>query len=88
MNISVTKFLEKINTEELRERMIEQLRELMDIAHKHSVDEELSVKERQNWARLEAYIAQTLNSIINDYDISNIKKKLNELKKLAEELDL
>jgi len=87
---TLLKVLEKpvVDTKAIREKMIRNLEELMDFAHKKSTDPNLSPKARQSWARLEAYIAQTLNSIINDYDIVNIKKKLEELKRLAEELEI
>ena len=78
----------KVDTKVIREKMIRNLEELMDFAHKKSVDSEISPKARQSWARLEAYIAQTLNSIINDYDIVNIKKKLEELKRIVEETEI
>ncbi|RLE91334.1 MAG: hypothetical protein DRN04_13075 [Thermoprotei archaeon] len=77
-----------IDTKAVREKMIRNLEQLLDFAHRKATDPELSPKARQSWARLETYIAQTLNSIVNDYDIVSIKKKLEELKKIAEELDL
>lgn len=87
---SMLKVLESkpIDTKAVREKMIRNLEQLLDFAHRKATDPELSPKARQSWARLETYIAQTLNSIVNDYDIVSIKKKLEELKKIAEELDL
>jgi len=82
------KILAKIDTVNLREKIIEDLEELRRTAHKYATDSSVSPKLREKYMKLETYIAQTLNSILNDYDIAEIKKKLKELRRIAEEMGI
>ncbi|RLE38236.1 hypothetical protein DRJ17_04525 [Candidatus Woesearchaeota archaeon] len=86
---SVFESLMAIDTQLEREKIIEKLKELFDICYRYSTDKRLNVKRREKWARLAAYIAQTINSILNSYDEQDIKKQLELLKeklKLLEEM--
>ena len=77
-----------IDTQLEREKIIEKLKELFDLCHKNATDKRINAKRRERWARLAAYIAQTINSILNAYDEQDIKKQLELLKeklKLLEE---
>ena len=53
------------------------LGELYDIAF--AKDKSLDLKEREKWSRIAAFIAQTINTIIDSYDEIKIEKILDEL---------
>ena len=52
----------------------------MDLAVTYAKREDLELKEREKWARLAAYIAQNINTIIDSYDDIKIEQTLDELK--------
>jgi len=55
------------------------------MAHKYATDEKLTAPQRLKWARIEAYIYQTINSILREYDHAQIKKRIEELKQMIED---
>ena len=79
------KILGELNTQMKREKALERLEELAEIAHSYvgSVDDmRLKVK----WARVEAYIYQTINSVLKAYDEAQIKDEIAQIKKVIAEL--
>lgn len=75
------------DTQKIRGELILDLKVLAELAH----DQATKIKERgrptkqhRAWARLAAYISQTINSIAKEYDVVKIKAKLEELKRLVE----
>ena len=67
-------------TQKIRREITRGLGELYDIALAFAKEESLDLKEREKWARLAAYIAQTINTIIDSYDEMKIEQTLEELK--------
>jgi uncharacterized protein (DUF608 family) len=80
----------------LRSKEIRRLEELFDLASDFAKGsfkyqyadrkrEPLTIKQRQMWARIAAYIAQIMNTIANGIDERQIDKDLAELEKLVNE---
>lgn len=76
----------EIDTKSTLERAIENLEELAEEAHKRATSKNLPTEIRQKWARIEAYIYQTLNSLTKTYDSRQMLEKLEELTICVEEL--
>lgn len=86
----------QIDTQELRSKTIQSLQELFHIATslargetktqtEEGVTEKVTLKQRQMWARVAAYIAQTINSISNALDERQIDEDLAKLEALINE---
>jgi len=86
----------KIDTQRLRVKMLNGLEELFDLATafaegkiKTQVEEgkkvKVTLKQRQMWARVAAYIAQIMNSLAEGFDEREIDAQLEELERLVNE---
>ena len=64
----------------IRRELARGLGDLYEAALKISKNEELTITQRERWSRLSAYIAQTINVIINAYDEVAIEKAIHDLK--------
>jgi len=73
----------QLDTQKIREKLIFDLQTLAEEIHCHATDRRGDGKARREWARLEAYISQTINSIAKQYDVAKIREKLEELRKLV-----
>ena len=72
----------RLDTQRIRERLIHELEVLFEMANKQAADcHPKSWKEKQNWARITAYISQVINSVGNTYDLKEIEKQVSDLKK-------
>jgi hypothetical protein len=85
-----------VDTQQLRANAIKRLKELFDLSsdfakgtykfqYTRGKREVLTVKQRQMWARIAAYIAQIMNTIANGIDERQIDKDLALLEKLVNE---
>jgi len=79
------KALAGIDTQAKREEAVRKLEELAEMAHKYATDGKLTPSQRLKWARIEAYIYQTINSILREYDQAEIKRRIEELKRMIED---
>lgn len=72
-------------TQDIRGSLIAQLEELAVFTNKrlHKVRSE---KNRQKWARIIAYIAQTITYIAGAYDVSEVDVRLGKLERMFREL--
>jgi len=69
----------EVDTREVIEKAIRNLEELAEEAHKRATSKYLPTEVRQKWARIEAYIYQTINSLAKNYDSQRVLDKLEEL---------
>ena len=76
----------EVDTRATIQRAIRNLEELAEEAHRRATSKYLPTAERQRWARIEAYIYQTINSLAKTSDIQTIQKKLEELNRRVDEL--
>ena len=67
-----------LETQMIRHEIVMALKELYELAL-HYAKTRRAVKEKEKWARLAAYIAQTINTIIDSYDEVMIEQTLDEL---------
>jgi uncharacterized protein (DUF608 family) len=85
-----------VDTQQLRTKAIKRLEELFNLSsdfargtykfqYANGKREVLTVKQRQMWARIAAYIAQIMNTIANGIDERQIDKDLALLEKLVNE---
>jgi DNA-binding MarR family transcriptional regulator len=86
----------KVDTQEMRSKTIRSLELLFDLAVAFAKGEfktqkeegkrvKVTLKQRQMWARIAAYIAQILNSIASGFDEKQIDVQLDELERLVSE---
>lgn len=84
------------NTQLLRKRSIRKLEEIFKIATSYACGEiktvtedgkkrDVSIAERQMWARIAAYTAQTINSVAETFDQVKIDRDLDQLEKFVNE---
>ena len=86
----------KVNTQDIRSKTIVNLEQLFDLAVslangkvKTQTEDgkavKVTLKQRQMWARVAAYVAQIINSIASGFDERQIDLQLDELEKLVNE---
>jgi len=80
----LAKKIKRLDTQVGREKILSNLKRLIERAHYYATNKRLSLDERREWMRLEAYLAQTYNSIAKTYDQMDIKRQLEELKRLVD----
>jgi len=74
----------KFTPQAIRRELARGLGDLYEAALKISKNEELTITQRERWSRLSAYIAQTINVIINAYDEVAIEKAIHDLKEYVQ----
>jgi len=74
-----------VNTQRIREKTLNRLEELFDIAENMAKSKNVKMKQRQIWARIAAYIAQIINSVALSFDERQIDADLDELERLVNE---
>ena len=75
----------KIDTQKLRDETIKNLQELFTLAKSQAQNENLRLKQRQNWTRIAAYICQVINTIAKGFDERQIDEDLAKLEELINE---
>ena len=75
----------KTDTQNLRNQAIESLQELFTLAKQQAQNPNAKIKQRQDWARVAAYICQVINSIAARLDEHQIDQDLNSLEELINE---
>lgn len=73
-------------TQKIRREVARKLGDLYDIAVEYAKDDSLNQAERRQWARLAAFIAQTINAILRTYDDMEVERAIEELKKEVNKL--
>ena len=74
----------KFTPQAIRRELARGLGDLYEEALKISKNEEMTITQRERWSRLSAYIAQTINVIINAYDEVAIEKAIHNLKEYVQ----
>jgi len=86
----------KVDTQRIRGKTLNSLQELFDLAvalakgkvktqNEEGVPVKVTLKQRQMWARVAAYIAQIMNSVASGFDEHQIDVQLDELERLVNE---
>jgi len=86
----------RVDTQRIRGKTLDSLQELFDLAvalakgkvktqNEEGVAVKVTLKQRQMWARVAAYIAQIMNSVASGFDERQIDVQLDELERLVNE---
>ena len=75
----------KIDTQQLRGKALKTLEGLFDMTKGLAQNENLTLKQRQMWTRIAAYICQVINSVATGFDERQIDVQLDELERLVNE---
>lgn|GEM_PF-1631659 len=75
----------QLDTRKTIENAIRNLDELAEEAHTRATSKYQPVEARQKWARIEAYVYQTINSLTKNYDSQLVMEKLEALTRRVEE---
>jgi len=86
----------ELDTQRIRSKSIKSLEELFDLACSLAKGQvktqvvdgkqlKVTIKQRQMWARIAAYTAQIMNSVMAGFDEKQIDTQLDELEKLVDE---
>jgi len=76
----------EVDTRATIQRAIRNLEEIAEEAHRRATSKYLPTAERQRWARIEAYIYQTINSLAKTSDSQMVQEKLEELTRRVDKL--
>lgn len=75
----------KIDTQKLRNDILQTLQELFTMAKQLAQNPELKLPQRQKWTRAAAYICQVINSTSQTLDTRQIDEDLQKLEQLVNE---
>jgi len=75
-----------VDTRRTIEKALRNLEELADEAHSKATSKYQPTEDRQKWARIEAYIYQTVNGLTKTRDTQEIMEKLEELTSVVDKL--
>ena len=76
----------EVDTRATIEKAIRNLMELAEEAHRRATSKYQPTEDRQRWARIEAYIYQTINSLAKTHDTQMIMERLEELTRIVDKL--
>jgi len=87
----------EVNTQRLRSEALDRLKQLFDLASEIALGGlktinlqegkpvKVTLKQRQMWARIAAYIAQIMNGLADSFDEKQIAAQLDELEQMVNE---
>ena len=75
-----------VDTRSTIEKALRNLMELAEEAHRLATSKYQPTEDRQRWARIEAYIYQTINSLAKTRDSQTIEERLEELTRNVDKL--
>ncbi len=79
------KAIAKVDTQKIRETLLQSLQELFALAKKQAQNQKISLPQRQKWVRVASYVAQVMNSLTKSFDEAQITKDLEKLEKMINE---
>ncbi len=83
--INRMKLIAKVDTQKIRETLLQNLQELFALAKKQAQNNKLQLPQRQKWVRVASYVAQVMNSLTKSFDEAQITKDLEKLEKMISE---
>ena len=84
--LNVCRRILRLDTQRIRFELVTKLRDIFNAAHALAQNRDLDLRERQKWARVAAYAAQTIDSLCVKFDEKQIDKDLAELGRLVNEV--
>ena len=83
--LNVCRRILRLDTQRIRTELISKLRDIFNAAHALAQNHEVDLREREKWARVAAYAAQTIESLCEKFDEKQIDRGLVELERLVNE---
>lgn len=75
----------KNDTQQLRENLLEDLKQMFALAKKMANDKETKAKQIQQWIRIMDYIGQVINSLSKSFEEAKALEHLERLEKMINE---
>ncbi len=75
----------KLDTQRLRVEIVNKLRDIFNDAHFLAKNRDMDLREREKWARVAAYAAQTIDGLCLRFDEREVDEDLSMLERLINE---
>lgn len=75
----------KNDTQQLRENLLEDLKQIFALAKKMANDKDTKAKQIQQWIRIMGYIGQVINSLSKSFEEAKALEQLERLEKMINE---
>jgi len=75
----------RLDTQRVRGQLVRKLGGIFSAADSLAHDQKLQLKEREAWARIAAYVAQTIDGLCSGFDERQVDTDLAELERLINE---
>jgi alpha-D-ribose 1-methylphosphonate 5-triphosphate synthase subunit PhnH len=72
----------KIDTKNLREELLTDLKRMFELAKQAATKEGISEKQAQHWIRIMGYIGQVMNSLAKNFDETKALEQLEKLERM------
>jgi hypothetical protein len=72
----------KIDTKNLREELLTDLKQMFQLAKQATEKEGISEKQAQHWIRIMGYIGQVMNSLAKSFDETKALEQLEKLERM------
>ena len=73
------------DTQQLRENLLEDLKQMFTLAKKMANDKDTKAKQIQQWIRIMGYIGQVINSLSKSFEEAKALEQLERLEKMINE---
>jgi len=80
-----TRRIFQLDTQNIRVKLISRLEELFNLAQANAKSQRLGIGQREKWAKVAAFIAQTINSLTQAFDERAFDDNLKKLESLIEQ---
>ena len=83
--LNQTRRIFQLDTQNIRVKLISRLEELFNLAQANAKSQRLDIGQREKWAKIAAFIAQTINSLTQAFDERAFDDNLKKLESLIEQ---
>jgi len=83
--LNQTRRIFQLDTQNIRVKLITRLEELFNLAQANAKSQRLELPQREKWAKVAAFIAQTINSLTQAFDERAFDENLKKLETLIEQ---
>jgi len=83
--LNQTRRIFQLDTQNIRVKLISRLEELFNLAQANAKSQRLDIGQREKWAKVAAFIAQTINSLTQAFDERAFDDNLKKLESLIEQ---
>jgi len=83
--LNQTRRIFQLDTQNIRVKLIRRLEELFNLAQANAKAQRLELPQREKWAKVATFIAQTINSLTQAFDERAFDENLKKLETLIEQ---